>query len=242
MQIMIKTTLTILGAGALAVALLSAPADALAARGGNGNGGNGNKDISTPATLTFGDATGDHVRSDGLGSHAATIDSTGNTLELSTGARAIYFDFSNVVRPDSFDPFGGGATAGWISDVSISISSLNSILIGEPDPNKSLAGATFLFTAPAPNGSGPTEWRLTGPTLDLLRVDTDGDGVNDRYELSTMQGAGYVAALAWLDDPVNKPVKEGSGGRGGGGPPYHDDGWRSAGWFDMQWTADVARQ
>ena len=100
---MLETTLTILSAAALAMALLSTPADALAAPGGNGGNG-GKKDAPTPATLTFGDATGDHVRSDGLGSYAATIDSTGNTLELSTGARALYFDFSNVILPDSFDP------------------------------------------------------------------------------------------------------------------------------------------
>ena len=147
---MFKTTSTIAAAALLAAALLAAPADVLAARGGNGNG---NKETPTPATLTFGDATGDAVRSDGLGNYAATIDSTGNTLELSTGTRALYFDFSNVVLANSFDPFAGAATAGWISDVSISISSLNSILIGEPTPTR---------PSPAPHSCSPLR-RRTGP-------------------------------------------------------------------------------
>ena len=95
--------------------------------------------------------------------------------------------------------------------------------------------AAALPQAPAPNGSGPTEWRLAGPILDVLRIDTDGDGVIDSYDLSTRSGAGYFASLVWQEVavgfadvsqgafglPVGRVDPSGVAGRVGGGRDRH---------------------
>jgi len=95
----------------------------------------------------------------------------------------------------------------------------------------------FEFVAPAPDGSGPTDWRLLA-TMEVERKDTTGDGAADTFVLTRPAANPYpfYAYLSWHTDPVQEPA---TGPRRG--PPYRDDGWRAGGTFDMDWGAVVEK-
>jgi len=184
------------------------------------------------ATLEFDDATGDAIRSDGLGAYVGTYSGRYGQFSLATGEDSIYFDFSDAYALDVVTPFGAAGDAGWLSGIQLTINYLD----GDPDTT-SRTTALFEFTAPAPDGTGPTDWQLT-ITLDVDRRDTTGDGVVDTIYLRVPDPQPYVyyADLGWRTEPVDEwepgPRR---------GPVYRDDGWRLAGRFNMPWGATIRR-
>ena len=184
------------------------------------------------ATMEFDDASGDAIRSDGLGAYVGTYSGRNGSFSLATGEDSIFFDFSNAYALDVVTPFGDAGDSGWLSGVQLTVGYLE----GDPGTT-SRTTALFEFVAPAPDGTGPTDWQLL-VVLDLDRRDTNNDGSTDTILLRTPDPEPYVyyADLAWRTEPVQEPV---SAPRRG--PPYKDDGWRLAGRFDMPWGAAIQR-
>jgi hypothetical protein len=210
-------------AWAVLAALLAIVLSATAAKGAKAR---------TAATILFDDVAGDAIQSDGFGAYSGSYKSRDGSFSMSTGEGSLFFDFSSNVNPDAVTPFGVASDSGFLSDVDMTVSVLN----GD-------AGATWLatvqfdFVAPAPDGTGPTEWRLW-MAIEVEAQDTSGDGQVDTYVLSrpAPDPFPFHANLAWRTDPVNDPQP---GPRRG--PRYKDDGWRAAGQFDMPWGAAIER-
>jgi len=186
----------------------------------------------TAVTITFNDLSGDGIRSDGLGGYAGTVGGRNGTLRMSTGEDSLFFDFSNAVYPGAVTPFGSVATSGYLSGVDMTADYV--------DGDAGTSGwvlVLFSFVAPAPDGSGPTDWVLS-MWMVVDRQDTSGDGLADTFVLSRPVADPYpvYAGLAWHTDPVREPQK---GPRRY--PPYKDDGWRAGGTFDMDWGAVIGK-
>jgi hypothetical protein len=186
----------------------------------------------TRATLAFDDEVGDAIQSDGLGSYSGRFGGRNGDFTISTGEDSIYFDFSQDVSVTALTPFGSAGDSGTIDGVDLTIDNLD----GDAG-TELLVSARFEFIAPAPDGSGPTDWRLW-MTMRLERRDSSGDGVADTFVLTrpAPDPFRYDAFLGWRTDPEQNPA---TGPRRG--PPYKDDGWRSAGQFDMAWGATIEK-
>ncbi|MHC4954841.1 MAG: hypothetical protein ACYTGZ_13225 [Planctomycetota bacterium] len=184
---------------------------------------------SSAVTVRFDDLLGDAIRSDGLGPYGGSVLSKDGSLKMSTGTRTMFFDFSKPLLAGSIQPFGAGTDSGHISKVSLVVD------WGLDGPGDAV-NLEFQFVAPAPDGSGPTDWRISSD-IGVTRKDTTGDGVADTYILawSSPDHAQY-ASTWWQDEPVRDPS---SGPRRG--PRPKDDGWRPVGRFDMAWGAVVEK-
>ncbi|MHC4960440.1 MAG: hypothetical protein ACYTGN_18990, partial [Planctomycetota bacterium] len=123
----------------LALALASVT---VAAKGGK---------AAVPATILFDDVLGDAIQSDGLGAYAGALNPRTGNFELSTGADELFFDFSVAVYPGATPPF----QSGYIDDVTLTVYAMD----GAPGTSAPVT-VWFEFVAPAPDGSGPTDWRL----------------------------------------------------------------------------------
>jgi hypothetical protein len=179
---------------------------------------------AVPVTILFDDVAGDAIQSDGLGAYTGTVSPRTGDFELATGADELFFDFSVAIYPGATPPFQSGLLDG----VTMTVYAMD----GAPGTSSPVT-VRFEFVAPAPDGSGPTDWRLT-LWMNLSRSDTDGDGATDTYVLE--HPGEYYANLAWLTDPETPST---TGPRRG--PPYKDDGWRAGGTFDMVWGATLHR-
>jgi len=213
------------------VRLIACALAALSVVTGHAKAAGGGKTSATVA-LTFDDFSGDEIMSDGLGAYAGTLGGRYGTLKMSTGADSLFFDFSNAVSQGAVTPFGSAGTSGFLSGVDMSADNVDG------DAGTSLQTfVVFSFRAPAPDGSGPTDWRLS-MWMVVDRVDTSGDGQADTFVLSRPPADPWpiYAFLDWLTDPVRETT---SGPRRG--PPYQDDGWRGGGQFDMDWGVVIAK-
>jgi hypothetical protein len=191
---------------------------AAAARSGPKTDGGGKS-----LTIAFGDGEGDAIKSDGQGPYDASFKGRDSDFVMSTGSRELFLDFSMPQGDGNDTPFEGD-TAGWLSGVTLTI-------VGVDGPPGSGVGASaFLeFNAPAPDGSGHTQWYLyMGCAVD--RMDDDADGTTDRYLLE-----GTAVQVLWW----NGSNQKGHGGRGDADPTR---GWTSAGMYDLPWTAVVEKQ
>lgn len=104
----------------------------------------------TALTLTFDDLPGDMIRSDGLGGYDAR-ESPAGAFVVSTGKRAVHFDFSNALTWWSFAPFEGGAVSGDIDSISMTVSLVDA----------TSGTVTFEFTGPDFDHGGTTDYSLS---------------------------------------------------------------------------------
>lgn len=196
---------------AAALALLAAtPLVARAAKGG------GAKYLAA-----FDDDPANAIRSDGAGPYDASFSGRDQELTISTGARALFLDFSVLVSGPGDTPFGT-ATSGWLTGVTY-----KGGVQGDPGTEGGIGSSHLEFNAPAPDGSGLTQWWLYMRGT-VKRVDVDGDGATDVYEL-----AGTADTLLWWDGSQ----QQGPGHRGGKDPA---GGWTQAGTYSLPWAIMVA--
>jgi hypothetical protein len=158
----------------LAWLVASPPADA--AKPGSGSN----------AVLSFGDASGDAIASDGLGSYPATVDGALITLEVSR-KRGIDLDFS-VCAPGSSScdgPFTQGAVTGTVFGAKLTAAATET-------PYTDWVMLEF-------NADGGM-WRLELFGVDTTPLDTNGDGQIDGYSIEDA-GTGRPASLFKILSP-----------------------------------------
>jgi hypothetical protein len=209
-------------AGALA-ALIVVAAHATAAKGAKGRG---------TVAVSFDDAFGDGIQSDGYGTYTGTVGGRNGTFKMSTGEDSLFFDFSHPIYKGLITPFGSDGDSGLVSGVDVSADYVD----GDPGTS-GLTFVVFDFVAPNPDGSGPTDWRLS-MWMVVDRQDANKDGEADTFVFSrpAADPYPYYAFLEWHTDPV---IQKPTGPRRY--PPEKDDGWYLSGSYDMDWGAVIEK-
>ncbi|MHC4954842.1 MAG: hypothetical protein ACYTGZ_13230 [Planctomycetota bacterium] len=156
----------------------------LAARGGKTPSG-------TPAKLTFDDSVGDTIRSDGLGSYAATIEN--QILTVSTGKkRSLFFEFSNCLPGACESPFGS-ETSGTVANTTMKVWL-------QDTPEDGSATAVFEFKGVGGN------YQLSLDGL-IGQFDDDQDGIIDRYVIEGSSGCVFRRISTGPSVPRGTPPK-----------------------------------
>lgn len=166
------------------------------AKGGNGNGGGGPGGGDDPVlgTVAFGDAAGDAYRSDGGGSYDAELGPT----RLVAG--------SSSILPGNEDRCVEVTIPGFVPGDCVSFGLVEKNKTGDVELSTMAPGDTGTISAnswwphPGPNfnlkfGIGcPSRWGKAGPEdptlpkIAVVAIDSDGDDITDRWQLSATVG------------------------------------------------------